>query len=346
MIEFLWPLAFLLLPLPLIYRYTRKPARLNKSGAIWVPFYHAIKQSIEQPGQQSANKINLKLSFGCLIWCLLITALARPALIGEEIPIVQEGRDLMMAIDLSGSMGTDDFVFNGQSINRLSAVKATAQDFIDRRKTDRIGLILFSNKAYLQSPLTFDHKTVSALLEEAQVGLTGQETSIGDAIANAAKRLKDRPANNRVLILLTDGSNNAGVMQPLQAAKLANELGIRIYTIGVGSNQIRQSNFFGQQFISPNTDLDETTLKKIAELSGGQYFRADDLKNLASIYTKLDELEPVSAEPVYLRPSISLYFWPLGMAIVLLFVFITLLLYPFTAWGLKTTDRINAGVSE
>ena len=346
MIEFLWPLAFLLLPLPLIYRYLRNPAEPNQAGAIWVPFFDEINQSIKKQGQLRSKKINLKLCFIFLIWCLLITALARPALVGDEVPIPVEGRDLMMAIDLSGSMGTDDFIFNGRPIDRLSIVKATAEDFIDRRKSDRIGLILFSNKAYLQSPLTFDHKTLDSLLDEAQVGLTGQETAIGDAIAIATKRLKDRPEENRVLILLTDGTNNAGVMQPLQAAKLANELGIRIYTIGVGSNQKTQSTVFGQQFITPNTDLDEKTLTEIAELTGGQYFRADDLKNLARIYTKLDELEPVSGEPVYLRPSISLFYWPLGFAIILALVFSSSLLFPFSAQGLKFSFRKNAGASE
>ena len=346
MIEFLWPLAYLLLPLPLMYRQLKKPTQLKKSGAIWVPFFDEINQSIREQDQQRYSKINLKLCFAFLIWSLLLTALARPALVGDEIPIPVEGRDLMMAIDLSGSMGTNDFVFNGKSIDRLSIVKATAEDFIERRKSDRIGLILFSNKAYLQSPLTFDHKTVDTLLDEAQVGLTGQETAIGDAIAIATKRLKDRPAENRVLILLTDGTNNAGVMQPLQAAKLANELGIRIYTIGVGSNQIIQSTNFGQQFISPNADLDEKTLKEIAELTGGQYFRADDLKNLALIYTKLDALEPVSGEPIYLRPAISLFHWPLASAIILAFVLTSILLFPISARNLKFSFRKKSGVIE
>jgi len=207
-------------------------------------------------------------------------------------------------------------------------VKAAADDFIRRRKGDRIGLVLFSDKAYLQAPLTLDGAVVRSLLDEAQVGLTGTQTAIGDAIAIAVKRLKDQPASSRVLILLTDGASNAGVMQPMQAAQMAKDLGIRIYTIGVGADRMAVQTVFGREIVDPSQDLDESTLKKIAELTGGRYFRAQDVKSLAKIYALLDKLEPATGEPVYIRPSVSLYFWPLSAALVLTALLILSLVVP------------------
>ena len=327
MIEFLWPLAFLLIPLPLVYRALCKPVEMGTSGAIRVPFYTLFNQSSENYNPGLTRQFNFKLTVSFLIWCLLVSAFARPVWMGEKLPLPVAGRDLMMAIDLSGSMGNEDFFFDGKRVDRLTVVKATAQDFIQRRQSDRVGLILFSNRAYLQSPLTQDHTAVSMLLDEAQVGLTGQETAIGDAIAIASKRLKEQPAKSRVLILLTDGASNTGVMQPLQAANIANELGIKIYTIGVGSAAQSNTSLFGQPLLSTSNDLDETTLKQIAQITGGKFFRAYDLKNLSSIYAELDELEPVEGDPTFLSPSVSLFFWPLGAALFLFGLFSTYLLF-------------------
>lgn len=314
--DFLWPYAFLLLPVPFLYRYLMKPASPSPGGALKVPFFRRIDQA-GQGERRTAILKPLHLIATSLIWGLLVTALARPVLYGEEIPIPLEGRDLMMAIDLSGSMGRDDFAVDGRQTTRLAVVKVTADDFIERREGDRVGLILFSNRAYLQAPLTFDRSVVRSLLDEAKVGLTGQETAIGDAIAIAVKRLRDRPAESRVLVLLTDGANNAGVMQPLQAAELAQDFGIRIYTIGVGAGQMVVQTAFGQQLINPSHDLDEASLKKIAQITGGRYFRAQDLKSLSGIYTELNRLEPASGDPVFLRPSVSLFHWPLAAALLL-----------------------------
>jgi Ca-activated chloride channel homolog len=317
--EFLWPLAFLLLPLPLLVRWLVKPAEVSTTGALKVPFYKRLT-SAARAGSRGGTTHWFRLLVASLIWLLLVTALARPVYVGPETPLPIEGRNVMMAIDLSGSMGQEDFALDGRPTTRLAVVKDAAQDFIARRKGDRIGLVLFSDRAYLQAPLTFDRKVVGQLLNEAQVGLTGQETAIGDAIAVAVKRLKDRPADSRVLVLLTDGASNAGAMDPLQAAKLAKDLGIRIYTIGVGAGPQAIDTGFGRQIVDLSRDLDEVTLKKIADETGGRYFRARDVAGLSRIYSEIDRLEPVKDKPKTIRPSIALFYWPLGAALILTFL--------------------------
>ncbi|MGA9575304.1 MAG: VWA domain-containing protein [Lysobacterales bacterium] len=314
--EFLFPLAFLLLPLPFILRRLSKPLPLAPHGALRVPFFKRLLGG-NRVGSAVSISHPWRQVLASLIWLMLITAFARPVFVGDQIPLPAVGRNLMMAIDLSGSMDREDFTVDGRSTNRLSVVKAAADDFIRRRAGDRVGLVLFSDRAYLQAPLTLDGTVVRNLLDEAQVGLTGTQTAIGDAIAIAVKRLKDEPASSRVLILLTDGASNTGAIEPLPAAELARELGIRIYTIGVGAERMAVRTPFGRQVVNPSEDLDESTLKQIADLTGGQYFRAQDVRGLSKIYAELDKLEPVSGEPLYIRPSISLYFWPLGVALAL-----------------------------
>jgi len=338
-IEFLFPWAFLLLPLPFIFRGLLKPVPPAPDGALRVPFFQRLLSQAGSVGSM-AMRHPWRLLTATLIWCLLICAFARPVFVGNELPLPVEGRNLMMAIDLSASMDREDFTVDGRSTNRLSVVKAAADDFIQRRKGDRIGLVLFSDRAYLQAPLTLDGEVVRNLLDEAQVGLTGTQTAIGDAIGIAVKRLKDQPASSRVLILLTDGASNAGVIQPMQAAELAKDLGIRIYTIGVGANRMAVQTVFGREIVNPSEDLDEAMLTKIATLTGGQYFRAQDVKSLAGIYAQLDKLEPASGEPVYIRPSVSLYFWPLSAALILtILLALVLIVPPLKQW----TERPSFG---
>lgn len=318
MIEFLWPLAFVLLPLPFLLRWLVPPVPSSAAGALRVPFFRRLAASVGQaPDARGTNWFRLILA--SLIWALLVTALARPVHMGDEVPLPVEGRDLMMAIDLSGSMEEQDFRLDGRPATRLTVVKDVARDFIARREGDRLGLILFSDRAYLQAPLTFDRDTVAALLGEAQVGLTGQRTAIGDAIAVAARRLRDRPSDQKVLILLTDGESNAGVIDPVEAAELARDLGIRIYTIGVGSGATRVQTPFGVRAVAGDGP-DEATLRRIAEITGGQYFRARDVEGLAQIYAELDRLEPVEDDPRMVRPSVSLFHVPLAAALLLTFV--------------------------
>jgi Ca-activated chloride channel homolog len=330
--DFLFPLAFMLLPLPFIVRHFLKPVPMTPGGALRVPFYRRL---LGHAGSGNASSMHRpwRLVIATVIWCLLVSAFARPVFVGKELPLPVEGRNLMMAIDLSGSMDREDFTVDGRQSNRLAVVKAAADDFMARRKGDRIGLVLFSDRAYLQAPLTLDSAVVRALLDEAQVGLTGTQTAIGDAIAIAVKRLKDKPASSRVLILLTDGASNAGVMEPLQAAELAKDLGIRIYTIGVGAERMAVQTALGRQIVNPSKDLDEKTLASVAELTGGRYFRAQDVKSLAGIYALLDELEPSSGDPVYIRPSVSLFFWPLSGALALtILLALSLVVPPVAGW--------------
>lgn len=330
--EFLFPLAFLLLPLPFILRRVTKPAALAPDGALRVPFFKRLLGGAGG-GKVAALHRPWRLVLSSLIWLLLISAFARPVFVGDDVPLPLEGRNLMMAIDLSGSMDREDFTVDGRSTNRLAVVKAAADDFIKRRKGDRIGLVLFSERAYLQAPLTLDGTVVSNLLDEAQVGLTGTQTAIGDAIAIAVKRLKDQPASSRVIILLTDGASNSGAIEPLQAAQLAKDLDIRIYTIGVGADRMAVQTPFGREIVNPSEDLDEATLKKIADLTGGRYFRAQDVQGLAGIYALLDKLEPATGEPMYVRPSVSLFYWPLSLALLLaLLLALSLVMPPVSRW--------------
>ncbi len=342
---FLWIWMFALLPLPWVIRYVsaRRDKQADESalnGALNVPFFAQLQNQVGNTKAQEKTSW-FKWLLLSLAWVLLVTALARPALVGKEIPLPAKGRDLMLAIDLSGSMDERDL---GTRANRLAVVKQAADDFISKRKGDRLGLILFSDRAYLQAPLTFDRQVVQSLLQEAQVGLTGQKTAIGDAIAVALKRLKDRPKNDkngekdsRVLVLLTDGANNAGVMQPLKAAQLAKKLGIKIYTIGVGSKNRVVNTPFGRQRVA--SDLDEKTLTQIAQLTGGKYFRATDAKGLNAIYKDIDALEPVEGEPVFVRPEVALYYYPAGAALALLMLFMLLQVLPQAFLNARTGDK-------
>ena len=252
-----------------------------------------------------------------IAWCLLVLASARPQWLGEPIEQAVSGRDLMLAVDLSASMEEQDFFINKQAVDRLTAIKAVATDFINRRVGDRVGLVLFGTNAYLQTPLTFDRKTVQTLLNEAVIGLAGENTAIGDAIGLAVKRLKSQPSDSRVLILLTDGANTAGEITPIKAAELAKDNQLKIYTIGVGADEMIVRSFFGNRKVNPSRDLDENTLVKVAESTGGKYFRARNSDELNNIYMLLDQLEPIEKDKQYFRPHSELYPWPLGLALVL-----------------------------
>jgi len=327
MIEWQWPWGFLLLPLPWLLRWLLPPMPRQPSAALRVPDLRDFRPvSVEMvQGGRAVLWHGLWLS---LVWLLLLAALARPEWVGEPVSLPVSGRDLMLAVDLSGSMQTEDFVINSLPVDRLTATKYVASDFIERRQGDRIGLILFGRKAYLQAPLTFDRKTVATLLMEAQIGMAGKETAIGDAIGLAIKRLKDKQEGSRVLVLITDGANTAGEISPLKAAELAARHGLKIYTIGIGADEMLRESFFGMQRINPSADLDEKTLKAIASITGGRYFRARDTAELEQIYRILDELEPVQVEEKTFRPVKSLYYWPLAMAWLLALLYALVRLWP------------------
>ena len=311
-LEFAWIWLFAALPLPLLAILLPRAPEASQA-TLRVPFFTAVNNPTLLPTKQRSN---LRLFLAIAAWLLLVTAAARPQFIGEPIHLPISGRDLMLAIDLSGSMESDDMMINNHRMNRLRAVKEVAGEFIERRTGDRLGLILFGRQAYLQAPLTFDRKTVRQLLDESAIGLAGKETAIGDAIGLAVKRLREQSQKNRVLILLTDGSNTAGTVDPMKASDLAAQEGVRIHTIGIGADEQLVRSFFGSRRVM-NTDLDEKTLKAIAKKTGGQYFRGRDLASLESIYQLLDELEPVAEEEQLYRPIDELYLWPLAAALLL-----------------------------
>ena len=315
MFELEWPWALLLIPLPLFVWYFLPATGSQQQAALRVPFMHDF-DSLSSTIQQSKSRIWLNMLL-VICWLLLVVASARPLWVGEQIELPISGRDLMLAVDLSGSMQVEDFRIEGRAVDRLTATKYVARDFIRDREGDRLGLILFGRNAYLQTPLTFDLTTVNTLLMESAIGLAGKETAIGDAIGLAIKRLKDKKDGSRVLILLTDGANTAGEITPLKAADLAASHGLKIYTIGIGADEMVRESFFGKQRINPSQDLDEKTLTAIAEKTGGQYFRARDTQELAEIYQLLDELEPVEVDTQTLRPEKSLFMWPLASALML-----------------------------
>lgn len=235
MIHFDWPWVAVLLPLPLIIRFVLQPAELVNEAALRVPFLHEFSSELNEGHHVDIQRRLFWLAI--IAWCLLISAGMRPQWLGDFIDIPVSGRDLMLAVDLSGSMEEEDFILKDERVNRLSATKYVAGQFIERRIGDRLGLILFGEQAYLQTPLTFDRVTVRTLLYESAIGLAGKSTAIGDAIGLAVKRLRDQDEKSRVLILLTDGANTAGEVEPLAAADLAARENMKIYTIGIGAER-------------------------------------------------------------------------------------------------------------
>lgn len=317
MIELLWPASLLLLPLPwLVYRWW--PTAKSEQAALRAPFFEEWRQLQQELPGRTAGSRKLELIALILIWCCLLLASARPMLYGDPVTLPAQGRDLLLAVDLSGSMQTQDMRVGNATADRLSAVKSVLTEFVQRRRGDRLGLILFGSRAYLQAPLTFDLRTIGRFLQEAQIGFAGNETAIGDAIGLAIKRLRERPGDSRVLILLTDGANTAGTAPPLEAARMAADSGIRIHTIGVGAEEMELPGIFGSSFGSrttnPSRDLDEATLRQIAQATGGRYFRARNPAELTQIYRLLDQIEPIDLEAETYRPQTSLFHWPLSLA--------------------------------
>lgn len=314
MIEFVWPWAIAFLPLPLL-AYWLLPASRRQEAALHVPFFDlAVGYASETHAERRSI---IRRSLMVLAWLALVLACTRPQWVGEPIELPATGRDLMLAVDISGSMGTEDMLLRGQRANRLQVVKQVVGDFVERRRGDRLGLILFGTQAYLQTPLTFDRFTVRKLLEETPLNIAGGKTAIGDAIGLAVKRLRDRPSDSRVLILLTDGRSNVGGISPMQAARIAAHEGVKVYTVGFGSEQMEVPGLLFNRTINPSAELDEEALTRIAQITGGIYQRATDAGELAAIYEELDRLEPIEQEKETYRPTRALFVWPLGFAFLL-----------------------------
>jgi Ca-activated chloride channel family protein len=293
MLDFAWPWVVLLLPLPWLLRRWLRPAAPGQALHLPQPGLHLTVASSNAVGGIAPWLL-------VLAWIALLAAAARPQWVGPPQAQQRSGRALMLAVDLSGSMRTEDMELAGQPVSRFGAVEAIAGDFIDRRHGDEMGLILFGSQAFLVTPLTSDLSAVKAQLQGAAVGLAGSETAIGDAIAVAVKRLSALPQQARVVILLTDGVNNAGNISPGEAARAAKAAGVRIYTIGIGAKM----------------------LTKIAEETGGRFFRATDSRELADAYRTISALEPMPQHGPTLRPRHELFRWPLAAGLLLLFLLI------------------------
>lgn len=317
MFSFAWPLIFILLPLPWLIQRFVPAARLQDSAALNVPFFHDIKTLQTSNFQKHALRHGKMHLVAYAIWILLLLATAGPQWLGTPIELPRSGRNIMLAVDLSGSMQIPDMIDKGRQITRLNMVKQVASQFIKGRVGDRLGLILFGSRAYLQTPLTHDRNTLNAQLQDATIGLAGRETAIGDGIGLAIKRLKQASKKSRVLILLTDGANNSGTLAPLEAAKVAGSLGIKIYTIGIGADKMIVQGLFGPQTINPSNDLNERDLQAIAAITGGKFFRAKNKAALETIYKELDKLEPVKNKHSVFQPRNELYPWPLALAFLL-----------------------------
>ena len=320
-----WPWLLLLAPLPWLLRFLMPISSSSDIQALRVPWFSAVAG-----GKAGWMRRPWLAVVATLVWLLLLFAAARPQWVGEIESLPVSGRDLLLAVDISGSMDTQDMVLNKTAVNRLKVVKKVAGEFIQRRRGDRVGLVLFGSRAYLQTPLTFDTETTATLLDESEIGLAGRETAIGDAIGLAVKRLRDDAASDRVLVLLTDGANTAGEVQPLQAAEFAARDGLTVYTVGVGADEMMVQDFFGSRVVNPSADLDEETLRVIAEQTGGRYFRARDAKGLEKIYEILDELEPVESDVEIIRPVDELFYWPLGVAYMLALLAALFSIRPFS----------------
>ena len=313
MFEFAWPWMWCALPLPWLIRRWAPPAVQVDTSALRVPDvadFRALSEAAA--GASHPRRIPW---VAALAWVALVAAAANPRWLGEPVGITNTGRDLMLAIDLSESMEVEDFLLEGRPVDRLVATKAVARDFIRRREGDRIGLLLFGEQAYLNAPLTFDRATILQLLDETAIGLAGPSTAIGDALGLAVKRLRAQDTPQKVVILMTDGANTSGQVKPLRAAELAARAGLKVYTIGIGADEMMVRQLFGDIRVNPSTDLDEKTLRGIAKATGGRYFRARDVAALERIYTEIDRLEPISRGEQQLRPSTLLFPWPLALSL-------------------------------
>jgi len=321
MLNLAWPWMLILLPAPLLVRLLLKPVERQRP-ALNSMLYASL--AAEDSSGNASSRAWSKLFLLLLFWLCLVAAASRPQWIGDPISLPASGRDLLLAVDFSLSMDEADMVLNNEAYRRVDVVKSVVGDFLEHRQGDRIGLVVFAETAYLHAPLTFDHATVKTLLQEMQLGFAGRATAIGDAIGIAIKRLEKRPENSRVVILLSDGADTASELSPQKAAELAAQYNVKIYTIGLGAEPFVKQGWFGNRRINPSRDLDETTLKAIAETTGGQYFRARDPQELQSIYATLDALEPIDQDEEIIRPTKALFFWPLGVAFGCLLLALTL----------------------
>lgn len=322
-LSFEWPWAILLCPVPWLLKDRPAQVQLEQPGLI-IPLYQRAQSLALTRQAKRGQSSRLQDILALIAWLALILACMRPIYVGESITLPLSGRDVMLAVDISPSMEEQDLQLKGEPATRLNVVKSVVADFVEARDGDRVGLILFGSRPYIQAPLSFDLSTVNQLLQEAFLGMAGQATAIGDAIALGVKRLRQRPEQSRVLILLSDGANTAGEIPPEKAAQLAAQEQIKIYTIGIGADEMLKRSFFGSRRVNPSADLDERMLRDIASTSGGEYFRARSTEELEKIYQAISSLEPVEQEQRQYRPSTAYYYYCLSLALMLYLLRLTL----------------------
>lgn len=315
-LSFIWPWMIAFLPLPWIIRRIIKPVHKQHTPLLAPQIIARIEDQLPTENLIESNQSSKRIPLlAILLWVSLIIAATRPVLYLDTTPFQVSGKEIILAVDLSGSMQKADMYLNGDEVNRLVAVKSVVSEFINRRQGDRMGLIVFGTQAFLQSPLTYDLNTVNTLLDEAEIGMAGNNTAIGDAIGLTLKHLYEtNSSHNAVLILLTDGSNTAGNVNPLDAAAKAQQMGLKIYTVGVGRVKSRTGL---DMFLTNKSDMDIDTLSKISDLTGGKFFLANDTEQLAQIYQHINELESVEHEIFSYRLRTEFYPWPLALALLL-----------------------------
>ncbi len=318
-LEFAWPYAALffimLLPLWLLHRR-------EYGGYLVSPAALVVKQFAGK-----ATSLTRRFPFFmALVWSLLTLAAMRPQLVGDAIEISRHGRSLMLALDLSESMEATDMTINDSAVPRITVAKNVLDDFITKRKGDRVGLVVFGSESFLHAPLTFDHATVKLFLDDAQIGFAGPKTAIGDALGLATKKLVEDVKGDRVIVMLTDGQNNIGSLEPMQAAQIAKKYNIKIYVVGLGASRMIVNGFFGPTRVNPSESLDEAEpeMKELTTLTGGKYYRAKDYQSLAGIYDEIDRLEPIITDPLTIIPRKDLFYWPLALALFMILARISL----------------------
>jgi len=317
-LEFSHPLAFLALPLPLL-AWWLLPARRELTNALRVPFFEQIVAAAGAEARAGAVVMRrnwLQMLVAALTWTLLVAGLARPEWVGEPIVRTEAARDIMLAIDLSGSMDYRDFPdVNGDNVSRFEGVQRVVDRFVGERDSDRVGLIVFGTKAYLQLPFTRDLDTARSLVELMQVGMAGPQTALGDSIGLAIKTFESSEVDDRLLILLTDGNDTASTMTPINAADIAALNGVEIYTIGIGDTDATGED-----------RVDFELLERIARRTGGEFFNAEDEAALEAVYRRIDEIAAADVRTQSWRPRESLVHWPAGAALVLVLIGYLLLL--------------------
>jgi Ca-activated chloride channel family protein len=303
MLEFAYPWAFALALLPIVV-FWFAPIYKEKKHSMQVPYFSrlvAVTGERPQSGAVMINRKNIQRLLVFIGWLCLVTAMAKPEIVGQPIVQKKSARDLMVAVDLSGSMSVEDFIaVNGNKINRLIAVKQVLSDFAKGREGDRLGLILFGDAPYLQAPFTGDLTTWLTLLNEADIGMAGQSTAFGDAIGLSINVFENTEAKNRVLIVLTDGNDTSSKVPPVDAAKVAAAYNIKIYTIAIGDPEA-----VGEE------QVDLAVLKEIAQVSNGKNFQALNREELRNVYQEINSLEPELFESRSFRPRTSAHHYPL-----------------------------------